>query len=241
MKKGKSGQQPHYERVKQYVLSRVESGVLSNGSRVPSEHELVRALGVSRMTVNRALRELADKGLVVRHQGVGTFVATPRPRSSLIEIRNVADEIASRGHSHRIQLIELKSLGADAELAQTFGLRLDATLYKSVVVHYEDEVAIQLEERYVNPAFAPRYIRQDFTRQTTSAYLHTIASVTEVEHSVFAITPDVRIRKLLAIGAKESCLQMIRRTWVKGVHTSKGILTYPGTRFSLSSRFRVGE
>ena len=64
------------------------------------EAELVAQFGFSRMTINRALRELTDEGLLVRLQGVGTFVAEPKGQSALFEIRSIADEIAARNHQH---------------------------------------------------------------------------------------------------------------------------------------------
>jgi len=62
-----------YLQVKHFVLERISAGALRAGQRVPSENELVRELDVSRMTANRALRELAADGVLVRVAGVGTF------------------------------------------------------------------------------------------------------------------------------------------------------------------------
>jgi GntR family histidine utilization transcriptional repressor len=96
-----SAPRPLYQRVKDYVLDHIESGELAPGHRLPSEHELVRMLGVSRMTANRALRELMAEGALTRLPGVGTFVA-PRPADAeFLRIRNIADEVAERGHVHR--------------------------------------------------------------------------------------------------------------------------------------------
>ncbi|MDC6679410.1 GntR family transcriptional regulator, partial [Leclercia adecarboxylata] len=69
---------PLYEKVKEYILRNVSTGVWAREQRIPSENELVATLGVSRMTVHRALRELTSEGFLVRIQGVGTFVAAPR-------------------------------------------------------------------------------------------------------------------------------------------------------------------
>ncbi|TJV68632.1 MAG: GntR family transcriptional regulator [Mesorhizobium sp.] len=87
---------PLYEKVKDYVLGNIGSGNWPKDRRLPSENELVSTLGVSRMTVHRALRELTSEGHLLRIQGVGTFVAPPKPQSALIEIRNIAGEIAAR-------------------------------------------------------------------------------------------------------------------------------------------------
>ena len=70
---------PLYARVKQMIAQQIRSGAWPAHYRVPSESELVEELGFSRMTINRALRELTAEGLLVRMQGVGTFVAQPRP------------------------------------------------------------------------------------------------------------------------------------------------------------------
>jgi GntR family transcriptional regulator, histidine utilization repressor len=230
---------PLYTTVKQYVLARIESGEWSDGALLPSEHELVAKLGVSRMTVHRALRELSDKGLVSRKQGLGTFVSTPPPRSPLVEIHDIADDIVSRGHSHSARLINLEAVRATAELASALELRPGAKVFHSVVVHFEDELPVQLEERYVAPSFAPKYIDQDFSRTTTTQYLRSIAHATEVENMVFAVRPDARTCKLLKIDSDEVCLRMMRRTWVGATPTTKNVFTYPGSRYSLGSRYKV--
>ncbi len=232
---------PLFEQVKQYVLSKVADGTLVDGSRVPSEHELAAALGMSRVTVNRALHELSEQGLVLRVQGSGTFIKIPAPKSSLIEIRNIADEVAARGHRHRSQLEALEPVRADAKLAEFFQVRRGARIFHSVVIHYENEIPIQHEERFVNPRFAPKYLEQDFAHLTTSGYLHTISYVTEVEHTVYAANPSPAICRSLDIDANEPCLCLLRETWVGRLPTSTNVLTYPGSRYRLASRYLVGE
>ena len=76
------GPAPLYARVKQMIVQQIENGSWPPHHRVPSESELVSELGFSRMTINRALRELTAEGLLVRMQGVGTFVAEPAASSA---------------------------------------------------------------------------------------------------------------------------------------------------------------
>jgi len=86
--------------IKSYILKLLKEGQLKSGDRVPSENQLTEMLGVSRMTVNRALREMADDGILTRLAGVGTFVTDSRPHSHVLRVKNIADEIGSRGHQH---------------------------------------------------------------------------------------------------------------------------------------------
>ncbi|MGL4691386.1 MAG: GntR family transcriptional regulator, partial [Stenotrophomonas maltophilia] len=79
---------PLYAQLKQMIAQQIRSGTWPAHYRVPSESELVQELGYSRMTINRALRELTAEGLLVRMQGVGTFVAQPKTRSALFSVNN---------------------------------------------------------------------------------------------------------------------------------------------------------
>ncbi|GBQ11995.1 histidine utilization repressor [Swaminathania salitolerans LMG 21291] len=208
------------------------------GDRLPSESELVELLGVSRMTVHRALRELTADGVVTRAQGVGTFVAEPAQRVELLELRDIAEDIVSNGHKHTTRIVTLDAIRADSDLAMAFGQRPGARLYHSIIVHYEDDTPLQVEERFVSPHFAPDYLTQDFTLAHPHRHLSAIAQPEEIEHVVFAITPGVEICALLELDEPEACLQLMRRTWVGGRVVMKGIFTYSGSRYSFVGRYR---
>ncbi len=144
-----------YLQVKHFVLEQVAAGTLRAGERVPSENELVRELRVSRMTANRALKELAADGVLVRVAGVGTFVAEQRVHAHPLEVRNIADEIRARGHEYRVRVVALQPVTATRELAERFELKTGAALDYSLLTHFEGGVPLQVEERYVNPQAAP--------------------------------------------------------------------------------------
>ncbi|ODT88619.1 histidine utilization repressor [Phenylobacterium sp. SCN 70-31] len=230
---------PLYEQVKEDILSRIASGEWPRGARLPSEHELVERFGISRMTVHRALRELSDKGVIERFQGVGSFVAAPTPRSDLVSISDISEEIHKRGNNHRAQVVELGAIRTNIELATTFELNVGARIFHSVVVHFEEDSAIQLEERFVNPTFAPHYLEQDFTQMTPGRYLQDVGAATEVEQILYAALADERAQTLMGVGPDEACLLRMRRTWVDGVAATKSFFVYPGSRYSLGSRYQV--
>ena len=219
-----------YLQVKRFVLEQIAAGTLA-GERVPSENELVRALSVSRMTANRALNELATDGVLVRVAGVGTFVAEQRVHAHPLEVRNIADEIRARGHEHRVRIVSLESVPAPREIAERFELTAGAPLDYSLLTHFADAVPLQVEERYVNPQVAPGYLANDFTRTTPHEFLIRVAPLQRAEHTVRAVLPERRIRRLLKLGEGEACLLIMRRTFSRGRVASVAA--------SLSSRFAL--
>ncbi|WP_455270008.1 histidine utilization repressor [Rhizobium herbae] len=227
---------PLYAGVKQMILDRIQSGEWPPKHRVPSENELVAELGVSKMTANRALRELASEGELVRIQGVGSFVAERKGYSELFEVRNIAEEIDERGHTHQASVIVLAQETAAPDVADALGLPIGASVFHSLIVHSENGVPVQIEDRFVNPEAAPGYLEQDFTAQTPNAYLTAEAPLSGSEHIVEAAMPQPWECKLLVILRTEPCLLIRRRTWSSKRVVSFARLVYPGNRYRLESR-----
>jgi GntR family transcriptional regulator, histidine utilization repressor len=238
MSKSHLSLQPLYLQVKRHILENIGSGKWSAAARVPSENEIVKSFKVSRMTANRALRELRDEGVLVRIAGVGSFVADRHAHAHPLQIRGIADEIRDRGHVHRAEIVSLERVRAVAELADDFCIAPRSELYRSLIVHFENDRPIQLEDRYVLPKLAPDYLGIDFSKTTPHDYLVKAAPLQEAEHLLRAEMPDERTRKLLAMKRDEPCLVVIRRTWTAGQIASVARLQYPGSRYEMSGRFR---
>ncbi|HUR90383.1 MAG TPA: histidine utilization repressor [Ramlibacter sp.] len=230
---------PAYEQVKAWIRGHIASGQWRPGDPVPSEAALMHKFGVSRMTVNRALRELAGEGLVDRVQGSGTRVAQLHRISSRLTIRDIHEEVAERGHVHTANVLHAAREKASAELAKAMGLRAGAAVFHTILIHMENGVAIQYEDRYVNPAAAPEYMDTDFTETSPTLHLLRHAPLTEASYSIEACLPTADEAKQLGIKRSEPCLVMRRRT-VSGANVaSVARLVYPGTRYSFAGQFQA--
>lgn len=228
---------PAYQTIKRHVLSRIQDGTWREGDAIPTEEALAREFGVSRMTVNRAIRELSDEQIVERVQGSGTFVAQQKYRATLVEIRNIADEIAARGHRHRSELHKLERVKAGEALGRAFGVSPGHTLFHSVVVHFENDQPIQVEDRHVNPEVAPDYLTQDFTSQTPNAYLMRVAPLQGVSFEIEALHPPQAVAEMLAMQAGEPCLVLRRQTRSMGKVASVAAMWHPASRYQFTGSF----
>lgn len=228
-----------YQQIKDHVLRKISEGALAAGQRVPSEQELVQEFGVARMTVNRALRELAEQGVIVRVAGVGSFVAEEKPQSTLLRIANIGEEINQRGHDHRFKLIDMRRESASPEVSAALDMAVGASVFHLHGVHFENEVPVQIEDRYVNPRLVPDFMEQDFSAVQPSVYLVRNVQYDQIEHVVDAILPTAAQAQLLQMAPDQPCLMLTRRTWLRGIPITWVHCVHPGMRYRLGSRFRT--
>ncbi|WP_295959502.1 histidine utilization repressor [Rhodoferax sp.] len=228
---------PAFERIKRHVLAQIASGVWREGDAIPAEESLAKTFGVSRMTVNRALRELSAEQVLRRVQGSGTFVAPRKYQAMLLQLHNIADEVVGRGHVHRSELHRLERCKADEVLAAQFGVPLQSTLFHSVVVHFENDQAIQVEDRYVNPIVAPDYLSYDFQGHTPNEYLMRVAPLQAVRFTIEANMPTAALCGLLDMAATDPCLVLKRQTQSQGHVASCATLWHPASRYQFAGAF----
>ncbi|MHC2460988.1 histidine utilization repressor, partial [Rhizobium leguminosarum] len=156
--------------------------------------------------------------------------------SALFEVRNIAEEIAERGHVHEASVVVLAQETASPEVADALELAIGAAVFHSLIVHSENGVPVQIEDRFVHPEAAPEYLDQDFSTLTPNAYLTAAAPLSGSEHVVEAAMPQAWECKLLTIMKTEPCLTIRRRTWSAKQVVSTARLVYPGHRYRLEAR-----
>ena len=232
-----SEDKPRYQQLKDFIIDQISSGKLQPSDRVPSENDLVETKNVSRMTANRALRELNDEGYVERIAGRGTFVSDYRSRSDLVEVQNIADEIARRGHVHSSAVLRQSIQHAGVEIAKALHVEQGTDVCHLLLVHSENNVPIQVEDRYVLASFAPECVQQDFEAVTPSAYLTGVAPLQEAEQTVRASVPNPAIRQHLEMADDEPSLLVMRRTWSEGRPVTFARLHHPGSRYELMGHY----
>ena len=225
---------PIFQRIKDFLVGEIAAGRWKQGDLVPSEQALVRQFGVSRMTVNRAVRELTAEQVLTRRQGAGTFVAPQKYQASLVEIRNIADEVRARGHTHASRPLLLEQAPVGEALALQFAVAPGTPLFHSIIVHHENGQPIQVEDRWVNPACAPAYLEQDYTRVTPNEHLMAAAPLQGATYSIEALPAPRDVAAMLAVASATACLVLRRRTTSQGRVASVATMWHPGQLYKFT-------
>ncbi len=188
---------PAYQQIKHYILRAIHNGQWRTGMAIPTEMRLAEQFGVSRMTVNRALKELTEEKVLQRRQGSGTFVAQQQFHHTFVEVRNIADDIRQTGKIYRAEVIGKKT----------------QKLFQLDIIHYGDNVPIQYEKRWVDAELVPEFSQQDFTRVNVSDYLIHNIPLVEGHYSIQAIHPTSDIADKLAMTTAQAALLLTRYTY----------------------------
>lgn len=242
------GQGPIYEQIHRALTGPIRSGQWPPGTRLPSEHELMTELAVSRMTVTKAMEQLADDGLVIRRRRAGTFVAPQVEEHALVKIADMAEEIRKAGHGYSYQLLGTRLATAKAGEVTRLGLRPTKTgagrppaILEVRCLHLADHEPAVFEDRLISIAAVPDAISVDFTATPPNSWLLARVPWTKAKHTITAINATGEIAKLLQLAEGEACLLVERNTWQGDQPVTQVRLIYPGNRHRLVGSFSPGR
>ena len=244
---------PAYQRIKNAILDNIHSGKWQAGNAISTEMALAEEFGVSRMTVNRALKELSEERVLERRQGSGTFVAQQQFNHTFVEVRNIAQDLKSANRDYQAKVVSKRGITAamlNDELRRKFGLKkvvetseskegksIDseaAVLYEVKIIHFADGQPIQFEERWVDALKVPEFIEQDFSVVNTSDYLIAKSPLERGSYTIRALAAPDEIAALLQITAQSPTLVLCRQTYSAGQVLTFVKMWHAGERYQFS-------
>jgi GntR family histidine utilization transcriptional repressor len=204
-----------FAHVKQAVIRRIQDGEWPQGSLLPTELELAAEFGCARATVNRALRELAEEGVVERKRKSGTRVAVMPAKRAILPISIVRQTVEEMNAAYRYALVSRNQIEAPAWLASRLGLGHGRQVLHVECMHYADNQPFQFEERWVNIAAVPDIVEADLETTGPNEWLLREVPFTDAQISFGAIAADERLAGFLAAPEGTPLLQMERTTWLR--------------------------
>jgi GntR family transcriptional regulator, histidine utilization repressor len=219
------------------IRQRVLSGSWQPGFRIPIETDLALHYGCSRMTVNKAMTQLANAGLIERRKKAGSFVLAPRSQSALLELQDVKDDVAAMGRPYRFVLSGQKTRLSSASDITRLGLKKPGQVMVLTCLHFAGNAPYCHEDRLINLEAVPAAREQKFDDIAPGRWLIQHVAWTEAEHRIRAETPTSAIARILALAPGEACLVLERLTWRSGTPLTDVLLTYPASMRELIARF----
>lgn len=202
--------------VKAELLRRITGQVWGPGDLMPGEVELAAEFGVARATVNRAMRELTEEGLLERRRKAGTRVRASPLRAARFEIPLVRAEIEGTGAAYSYRLLSRQVGAPPGWLAERLELLAGARALHVTCLHLADGVPYQHEERWINLAALPEVEGETFDRYGPNEWLIRAVPFSEVEISFLAVAAEGAVAEALICPAGEPVFAVERTTWWQG-------------------------
>jgi len=226
-----------HRRILSDVTQLVLSGAWPPGHRIPFEAELAARYGCSRMTVNKALTQLAAAGLVERRRRSGTFVRSPRSQSAVLEIHDVRTEVEALGLSYAYRLLSRSRRAATANDKASLGSDAPAQIVALSCLHLAGNGPFCHEERLINLEAVPEAAGEPFTDEAPGPWLIRRVPWTVAEHRIGAASAHPAIARALALNPSAAVLEIERTTWIADRVVTHVSFTYPAGRQTLVARF----
>ncbi|MBO6603063.1 MAG: UTRA domain-containing protein [Roseicyclus sp.] len=202
-----------WQEIHDEVLRRIHTRQWKPGDLIPNETDLAREFGCARATVNRALRTLAETGLLDRRRKAGTRVTLHPVGKAVIEIPLIRRDIEDRGARYGYRLISRQIGPAPPSIRAALRIETGTPLVHLLACHLADARPYLLEDRWINPAVVLGAETADFTRISANEWLLTHAPYTHGDLTIAAEPLPPQAAAALQVAAGEAGLVLTRTTW----------------------------
>ncbi|ETA50578.1 GntR family transcriptional regulator [Ponticoccus alexandrii] len=203
-----------YRDVKAEILRRIRTDIWPPGKLLPGEVDIATEMGCARATVNRAMRELSDEGVIDRRRKAGTRVNTAPTRQVKFQIPVVRREIEATGAEYRYALASQDIVPAPDWLRARLALKPDTRLLHLECMHYSNGQPFQFEDRWINLSTVPSAEEVDWSVEMPNEWLIRTLPFTDAELRFSATSADEKLSRFLLVPPAAPIFTIERSTWL---------------------------
>ena len=226
-----------HQRILSDISEKILSGTWAPGHRIPFEHELTAEYSCSRMTVNKALSQLAKAGLIERRRRSGSFVRQPHSQAAILEIHDIRTEVEVTGLPYRYERVSRHKRRSNTEDRDLLGLETAGPVLALECRHFAGKRPFCQERRLINLTAVPEADEEEFFDISPSPWLVGRVPWNAAEHRIRAMAADQAIATALDIAVGAPCLVVERRTWNAEHPVTQVRFVYAAESHELVARF----
>ncbi len=235
MSENASAERTGFREVKEDIVSRIKNRTWGPGELLPGEVELSRQFGCARATVNRAMRELAEEGVLERKRKAGTRVVQNPVRHARFEIPIVRHEVEASGAEYRYALVKREVLTPPDWLQARMGVNSADRVIHVQCMHYSGNSPYQFEDRWINIAAVPKVEQADFTSTSPNEWLVNEVPLSKAEISFSASSASDEVARFLELKSGEPVFVAERATWLEELPITYARMSFPESYRLVSS------
>lgn len=225
----------NWQSVQDEVLRRIHAREWKPGDLIPNEADLAVEFGCARSTVNRALRSLADSGLLDRRRKAGTRVAAQPVAKATLNIAVIRHEVEARGSRYGYQLIDRQQVTPPVSVSGAMRTPATDKLLHVCALHLADDAPYAIEDRWINTNIVPQAKTEAFANVSANEWLLKHAPYTHGEIAFSAVQVGQDDADILGVSAQSAAFAIDRLTWDNDASVTKvRLLFIPGYQLRTS-------
>jgi GntR family transcriptional regulator len=228
-----------YAQIQSQLLAFIQSGSLRPGDLLPSEEQLSRAFGVSRMTARQALQTLKTQGFASRNKGQGTFVSQPRVEQDISHLCGFTAEMHALGIRATSRVLHSALAPASDKLSAIFGIPAESPVFQLQRVRLADNTPLAIEEIHLPAQRFPGIERLSFANRSLYETISERYQVrlSRVDEILEARPATRREAELLDVSPRSALLVISRTLWsTDGAAVETAHSVYRGDRYRAAVR-----
>lgn len=202
-----------WQSVREEVLRRIHAREWRPGALIPSETDLAREFGCARTTVNRALRSLAESGLLDRRRKAGTRIAAQPVAKARLDIAVIRKEVEERGQAYGYRLISRQVGVPPAGVSDAMKVSPSRRMIHIYAVHTADGTPYAVEDRWIDTGVVPGALAESFVQLSANEWLLANVPYTHGEISFSAQAAGAQAARALECADHSALFVIDRLTW----------------------------
>lgn len=202
-----------WKSVRDEIGRRIDQRVWAPGDMIPNEAELAQEFDCARTTVNRALRELAEQGLVTRKRRAGTRVTLNPPARVTLHVPIFREEIQAKGLTYRHTILARDLKKPPSLVRHLLDLEQDEIALQITTLHLAENRPYALDQRWINLGTVPDARSADFSAISPNEWLVQRAPYTHGDLAFFAEPSSPNEAEHLGVERGAALLILERSTW----------------------------
>ncbi|MDT8404519.1 GntR family transcriptional regulator [Sulfuriflexus sp.] len=230
--------QPLYAQIKEALKQRILEGDYVAHERLPSESELMKVYGVSRITVRQALRDLHTDGLVFSVQGKGTFVSRPKAVQDIQRLQGFGEAMTPQGYETSTRVIEVQETRAAPEVAEALNISRGNKVVELKRIRYLNREPISIDNSFFPLEIGEKLLGRDMTQDIFPLLENEFGiGLGHADLKIEAVSASEDVSKHLNIDSGASILRIQRLVFSKdGDPIDFEYLSYRGDAFQYQLR-----
>lgn len=192
---------PYYIQIRESILKKIVSGELKVGDKLPSEENLAKHFGVSRMTVNKALRDLVDDGYLTRVPGSGTYINKIRREGSGMATLGFMESISKKGFNVTTKVVFKELEIPSKDVAERLNIFLSQQVYHIKRVRFVNNIPIVFQDSYIRQDLCPGLFEYDLENKSLYRSIQKITGkeIRKARDKIEAIESDEKMEEILKV------------------------------------------